>query len=973
MAAPHRAAFVLCVCLLALPFAGAQQVKPPAATEPPRVDIPIPLELPTDDRVKRMLEAAADYVQTEDWAQATAVLQKLLERKEDVFVPVERKGADGKPVTTLVSGRSEAGRMIASLPPAGREFYQLKYGPFAAELLKQARADGKQDLLVRIVREYLHTEAGPDALLDLGQAKEESGEHSTAALYFLRALDHRGIARWTPPALYLATRALRKIGDGKHADLTEKQLRERVGAAGLTVGKRKITLEELDKELKELAKPADPSETDWPVFGGNAARSAQGSGGVPLLEARWTQPTVRTPELQETLKQAFAAAEERRQPVLPAFFPITVRTERGGRTRELVCFRSHWGVHAADVKTGKLVWETVSSWSADRMLKDNRKVEAFKEWAAAYKPMYPAVLWENSSLGSLSSDGTLLYLVEDLCIPGVPPGALLGAGERNPPLGKDALALDPDAPPGTVLNQAPNRGGPEVQQALAASRLQAYELSTGKLKWEVGSRDDKGELSDSVFLGPPLPLGGKLHVLTEKSQELRLACLEPATGKVAFVQALGGVTPKIHQAPLRRIQAAHLAAADGILVCPTNAGAVFGLDLLSGNVVWASGYREDNAAAPGPPPLGGANLTPPLWKATAPVIADGKVVFAAPDARSLCCLNLRDGAMVWREKRQEDDLYLAGVFAGRVVVVGKKSCRALKLATGATEWALEVGLPAGQGVASDNVYYLPLREAAASREPEVCAIDVAKGVIVAHAKSRKKEVPGNLLFTDGVVLSQTVDSLRCYPQLREKLREIDEVLRKNSPNDPTGLGQRGELKLDRGDLPGAIDDFKKALDNKPPREAAPALRARLYEALTELFQRDFDKAEKYLKDFEDLSRVEIDPDLPEARKAELKAEEKRRLAVFHMLVGRGRESQGKLVEALNAYLAVSSLGPSDELLRVPDEPAVKVQRDVWVRGRIEQLLKKATPEQRKQLEDEVAKKWKQIQGRKDAERTSWRV
>ena len=65
--------------------------------------------------------------------------------------------------------------------------------------------------------------------------------------------------------------------------------------------------------------------------------------------------------------------------------------------------------------------------------------------------------------------------------------------------------------------------------------LKAYNLDTGKLVWELGGRfdrDDKdkglkaSELAGSFFL-TPLPLGGKLYVLTERNQELRLACLEP--------------------------------------------------------------------------------------------------------------------------------------------------------------------------------------------------------------------------------------------------------------------------------------------------------------------------------------------------------------------------------------------------------------------------------------------------------------
>src|SRR5207237_793672 len=121
-------------------------------------------------------------------------------------------------------------------------------------------------------------------------------------------------------------------------------------------------------------------------------------------------------------------------------------------------------------------------------------------------------------------------------------------------------------------------------------------------------------------------------------------------------------------------------------------------------------FRGGIVFGPNGQPLNAQNV-PPQWKVTAPVIADGKVVFAAPDAKSVHCVSLRDGAPAWPKphRRQEDDQYLAGVFAGRVLLVGKKTVRALSLAKGEELWALETGMPAGQGVASDNVYYLPVR------------------------------------------------------------------------------------------------------------------------------------------------------------------------------------------------------------------------------------------------------------------------
>jgi outer membrane protein assembly factor BamB len=229
----------------------------------------------------------------------------------------------------------------------------------------------------------------------------------------------------------------------------------------------------------------------------------------------------------------------------------------------------------------------------------------------------------------------------------------------------------------------------------------------------------------------------------------------------------------------RRTQAVHLAFGEGILVCPTNAGRIVGVEVGSHKTVWTYIYRDEPAPAdPNPakaPPLQGKAKTINLnteWKTSAPVVHDGKVVFTPPDSPFVYCLNLRTGELAWKRARG-DDLYLAGVFKDKVVLVGKSTCRALSLADGKPLWKLETGLPSGQGAASDNVYYLPLKSGAQSREPEVCAIDIDKGVIVAHTRSRRKEVPGNLIFFNGYVISQTVDRITAYPQLAAKLQEID--------------------------------------------------------------------------------------------------------------------------------------------------------------------------------------------------------
>ncbi len=360
------------------------------------------------------------------------------------------------------------------------------------------------------------------------------------------------------------------------------------------------------------------------------------------------------------------------------------------------------------------------------------------------------------------------------------------------------------------------------------------------------------------------------------------------------------------------------------------------------------------------------------------MIVDGKVIFTAPDANAIHCISLRDGGAIWHQTRQADDLYFAGVINGKAVIVGKSYVKALSLAKGEEVWRVSTGMPSGYGVASDNRYFVPLKEAGQGKEPEICAIDVEKGKVVAHVKSRKKGereiVPGNLLFFEGEVLSQNATEMSAYPQLAVQLAKIDKALG-NNPNDPEGLFFRGQLRLDKGDLAGAITDLRLCMQKNPSAETLQKAREKLYDSFTELFQRDFNKAEEYLKEYEELCNVPVAEATTQAVKAQKLAEQRRRRANFLCLVAKGKESQGKLVEAFQRYqefaaeaakYAAEGGEKNDEkLISVVDEPTVKARPEVWSGGRIAAMFAKATPEQRKPLEDMMTKKWDELKKTED--------
>ena len=66
-------------------------------------------------------------------------------------------------------------------------------------------------------------------------------------------------------------------------------------------------------------------------------------------------------------------------------------------------------------------------------------------------------------------------------------------------------------------------------------------------------------------------------------------------------------------------------------------------------------------------------------------VADGRVLVTPIDSDSLHCLNLIDGELRWKYKRQ-DDLYTACVYQGKVILVGRHQVQAIRLADGNPGW-----------------------------------------------------------------------------------------------------------------------------------------------------------------------------------------------------------------------------------------------------------------------------------------------
>ncbi|HKB36700.1 MAG TPA: hypothetical protein VKD72_09615, partial [Gemmataceae bacterium] len=600
--------FVLLLALLLVALSGSMPAQPPRLPRPPQpaqsevdsTDLGGITLVPQKSPFVSHIDAARRAILDEDWAVATTLLQKVLDLPEDALVQLTRKGPDGKETKVLVSLRAAADRLLGEFPVAGRAFYQREYGPKAAELLRQARLFGEPTILAEVMRRYLHTEAGAEAAERLATHHLDRGHSVLAALCFEKLIQRSGPSDLSGLALFKAILAFRRVGDREQVDRLWKALESKVGKDGLELRNRRFKLDELRKELDRLGKPSSPGiRSDWPMFRGDAARSARAAGSNPFPKPVWSGQTAREKVTRAYLERASEALRSQKRPVLVPFHPIAVALRTDTGELPLVIYRTYWGIHARVVRkthlnkdekyeAAEMYWEVPSTWSIDKMVRNNQHIGPVTEWLKEYveNGVWSSVLFENTTVGTLTTDHVRVYAVEDFTVP--PPT----------PLG------------GRKVDSVEQK----LKDAADHNRLQAYELESGKLLWEIGSKAEDKEpkgLEDIFFLGPPLPLERKLYVLAEKKEGLCLLTLAPATGKILTSRLLGKVHDRIPENPRRRINAAPLAHAEGILVCPTNAGAVLGFDLASNRLLWAHAYRDkgDSYAALsdprfGPPPPG---------------------------------------------------------------------------------------------------------------------------------------------------------------------------------------------------------------------------------------------------------------------------------------------------------------------------------------------------------------------------------
>src|SRR5262249_3887152 len=145
----------------------------------------------------------------------------------------------------------------------------------------------------------------------------------------------------------------------------------------------------------------------------------------------------------------------------PAVYPIAAAGK--------LIFRDYGKIQAIDIKTGELLWESVKLLaSLDALATDPETRRTAHEWFQTYLQVNcQNIVFENSTIGSLSCDTSRVYVVDDMAIPPYPGSQMAqmwGGGWQGP---------------GSSFNA-------KLGELSQRNRLVALELESGKIAWERG-------------------------------------------------------------------------------------------------------------------------------------------------------------------------------------------------------------------------------------------------------------------------------------------------------------------------------------------------------------------------------------------------------------------------------------------------------------------------------------------------------
>lgn len=768
---------LIAVLLATISKTGFSQIRPGQPTE---ASDSIFVTAPRD--TVRPLTKAEEAISKKEYAEAVELLGEVLfQNSEDYLIPDPTKKGKWQ------SLRTRALQVVANMPSAGREMYELKYGVQAKQLLNQAIAAKNWEEVSTIAATYAYTEAGGRANMLVGRLYLSMGRFNSAQRAFQGVLsDSIAADKFYPEIQYLT--AISLVGSGKNEEASKivDSLVKSNRAAKIRIGSEvfnpqsssaEAILRKMESVVGEILSSGNVEE-EWVTFRGNPQRDGISQAGAPLLMPRWRVPTVLNAGDREIVNNLLMNLAESSNSPFTSFNALAFD--------DMVIMRTNEHVMGVDLKSGLRTW--YYPWDSLDGFALEEKTEVSSPNQSTRSDELQKRLFQDNVYGQLSSDGTRVYFVDKI--------TYQNAGGINRVNRRMAF------PQQAIMENTPN-----VLVALTV-REPDGRRPQGKLAWTAGGENGSGlEWSKGVmFLGPPLAVEGQLYVIGEVAGEVRLYVLNPETGELSWSQQIA-ITASGFGAQERTFAGAVPSFSDGILICPTSSGAIVGIDLASRTLLWGNQYRLVSR-----PQVGGG--IPPAasmrWSDSSPVIRDGQI-FLTPreDEGKIHCFNLYTGELVWTKSIKNKNLYIAGFHESNLIWVSTEDvgfCQTTDGVDVATIPLKEAGVVSGRALMSKGKLLVPLQGS------KLVSVDL--GTKVADAPIDVAFTLGNLVAHNGYVISHGPDWVSAFYQ-DEPSEVLAATLIAQTPNAADGYLLRGQILLRQRKYVEAIQALLKAYELAP--------------------------------------------------------------------------------------------------------------------------------------------------------------
>ncbi len=699
------------------------------------------------------------------------------------------------------SFRASVQQLIGSLPPQGREAYEMLFGARARKLLEQSVADRDWNTVSDVVRRYYHTEAGAQALYLLGSHYLDVDRPREALVCLERLREFENADSFEPRLSALIAASRYKAGDiaaavedvAKLRDDNQEALALLTASGSSAPNAVSQNTDQLDSPeaieawlAATLGVPSAGSRnlaTDWTTFRGDASRNVTANAQAPLLSSQ-LQQEIGSSYAIASLEAYRKAMNDAQLAIIPALHPVIVGDN--------ALLSTNTGLRVRNLKTGE-------SWGYPRSNSDSTIDDNF---------------WCGSAYGLPATNGQLAFVVE-------------GQAQATGQVDSQQMEI-------MMMRQMRFRGGwggPAFINSSTGSvgghltnSLTAVDLgSKGKRRWQVGGADggDDPLLAGAYFLGSPQAYGGRVYAIAEFQGSLRLLGLNAETGTLEWNQELAIAESAIAADTYRQMAGATPSIADGMIVCPTSCGGVVALDLITQTLAWAYRYPRRNETITSQDYYYRGNTPLSLnqgnrWVDGTALIADGCVLVTPLESDEVHCLDLRTGELLWKKPRGNDqtNLFVACVDDGNCIMVGRERVIAWNLLDGEATWSEPLQLPenvfpSGQGVhLPGGRYLLPLSNATLAH------IDLSTGQITDTQTTRREMPLGNLVFANGQYFSLGPKFIETFPQ-REPLQASSQAALAEDANDAEALTHQGELAQMDGVFDEAIAHYQKAYELEP--------------------------------------------------------------------------------------------------------------------------------------------------------------